>query len=101
MSYTEPPSQEFISARARRRRAQRRAYFPTDEEGRAALFTHLARRAYPSYEIFVFSIVSGAILGLGYFLDSQALLIFGILVAPLMTPWVGTSLAIIAGSARF
>src|SRR5512138_79695 len=108
MNYSEPasqpnpePSQDFVSARARRRRAQRRAYFPTDEEGRAALFTHLARRAYPSYEIFVFSLVSGAILGLGYFLDSQALLIFGVLVAPLMTPWVGTSLAIIAGSGRF
>jgi hypothetical protein len=108
MNYSEPSSQpnpeqpqEFISARARRRRAQRRAYFPTDEEGRAALFTHLARRAYPSYELFVFSLVSGAILGLGYFLDSQALLIFGILVAPLMTSWIGLSLASIAGSARF
>jgi hypothetical protein len=51
--------------------------------------------------LFVFSIVSGAILGLGFFLDSQALLIFGILVAPLMTPWIGISLATIAGSARF
>ncbi len=108
MNYSEPtsqptpePSQEFVSARARRRRAQRRAYFPTDEEGRAALFTHLAHRAYPSYELFVFSLVSGVILGLGYFLDSQALLIFGILVAPLMTAWLGMSLATIAGSARF
>ena len=95
------PSEEFVSARARRRRAQRRASFPTDETGRAALFSHLARRAYPSYELFVFSIVSGVILGLGYFLDSQALLIFGILVAPLMTPWIGISLATIAGSVRF
>lgn len=94
-------SQEFESARARRRRAQRRAYFPSDEAGRAALFTHLARRAYPSYELFVFSLVSGVILGLGYFLDSQALLIFGILVAPLMTPWIGISLATISGSLRF
>src|SRR6266542_622770 len=108
MNYSEPtsqptpePSQEFVSARARRRRAQRRAYFPTDGEGRAALFTHLAHRAYPSYELFVFSLVSGVILGLGYFLDSQALLIFGILVAPLMTAWLGMSLATIAGSARF
>ena len=108
MNYSEPTSQpnpersqEFVSARARRRRAQRRAYFPTDEEGRAALFTHLARRAFPSYELFVFSLVSGVILGLGYFLDSQALLIFGILVAPLMTPWIGMTLATIAGSARF
>jgi hypothetical protein len=108
MNYSEPTSQpspeespEFVSARARRRRAQRRAYFPTDEEGRAALFSHLARRAFPSYELFVFSLVSGVILGLGYFLDSQALLIFGILVAPLMTPWIGMSLATIAGSFRF
>lgn len=108
MSYSEPTSQptpeatnEFVSARARRRRAQRRAYFPTDEEGRAALFTHLAHRAFPSYELFVFSLISGTILGLGYFLDSQALLIFGILVAPLMTPWIGISLATIAGSVRF
>jgi hypothetical protein len=108
MNYSEPASQptpeqpdEFISARARRRRAQRRAFFPTDEEGRAALFTHLARRAFPSYELFVFSLVSGAILGLGYFINSQALLIFGILVAPLMTPWIGMSLAVVAGSARF
>ncbi len=108
MDYSEPPTQptpepppEFVSSRARRRRAQRRAYFPTDEEGRAELFSHLARRAYPTYELFVFSLVSGVILGLGYFLNSQALLIFGILVAPLMTPWIGISLATIAGSMRF
>lgn len=108
MNYSEPTSQptpeqsqEFVSARARRRRAQRRAYFPTDEEGRAALFTHLARRAYPSYELFVFALVSGAILGLGYFINARALLFFGILVGPLMTPWIGMSLAIVAGSVRF
>lgn len=107
MDYNEPvshpqpePSEEFVSARARRRRAQRRTYFPTDEAGRAALFEHLARRAYPSYELFVFSLVAGSILGAGYFLNSQALLIFGILVAPLMTPWIGISLATIGGSGR-
>ena len=33
--------------------------------------------------------------------DSQALLIFGILVAPLMISWIGISLATIAGSVRF
>jgi len=107
MNYSEPTSQpdpeqaeEFVSARARRRRAQRRAHFPSDEEGRAALFAHLARRAFPSYELFVFSLVSGAILGLGYLFNAQALLIFGILVAPLLTPWIGMALAIVAGAAR-
>lgn len=94
------PTQEFVSARARRRRAMRRAYFPTDEEGRASLFTHLAKRAFPSYELFIFSLVAGAIMGLGYFLDSQSLLIFGVLVAPLLTPWIGISLAVVAGAGR-
>ena len=96
MNYIEPPTQptpepeqEFISARARRRRAQRRSYFPTDEAGRAALFEHLARRTYPSYELFVFALVAGVILGLGFLFDAQALLFFGILVAPLLTPWIG------------
>jgi hypothetical protein len=78
----------------------RRAYFPSDEEGRAALFAHLARRAFPSYELFVFALISGAILGLGYFFNSQALLIFGILVAPLLTPWIGMTLAVVAGATR-
>ena len=106
MNYTEPtqptpePEQGFISARARRRRAQRRAYFPADEAGRTALFEHLARRTFPSYELFVFALVSGVILGLGFFFNAQALLIFGILVAPLLTPWIGISLSIIAGSGR-
>jgi hypothetical protein len=108
MNYSEPASQpspdrspEFESARARRRRAQRRAFFPTDEEGRAALFTHLARRAFPSYELFVFSLISGLFIGLGYFFNSQAILFFGLLVAPLLTPWIGITLAAIAGAGRF
>jgi hypothetical protein len=106
MSFSEPASQphpetpEFVSARARRRRAQRRAYFPTDEQERAELFTHLTRRAFPSYELFVFSLVAGAILGLGYLFNTQALLFFGILVAPLLTPWIGTTLSIVAGAPR-
>jgi hypothetical protein len=107
MNFTEPASQpppegtpEFVSSRARRRRAQRRAYFPTDQEGRSELFEHLARRAFPSYELFVFSLFAGAIIGLGYFLNAQAVLIFGILVAPLLTPWIGTTLSIVAGAPR-
>jgi hypothetical protein len=110
MEYTEPPTQEpdsdseptqeFVSARARRRRAKRRAYFPTDEAGRAALFTHLAKRAFPTYELFIFALLSGAIMGLGYFLDSQGPLFFGVLVAPILTAWIGISLGIVAGAGR-
>lgn len=85
----------------RRRRATRRSMFPTDAEGQAALIYDLSRRAYPSFELFVFSLACGAIIGLGFLLDSQAVLLLGILVTPLMTPWVGFLLAMFTGSLRF
>jgi hypothetical protein len=75
--------------------------FPADAEGQAALISALSRRAYPSFELFVFSLVCGAILGLGFLLDSQAVLLLGILITPLMTPWVGFLLSILTGSPRF
>ncbi|GAB4435231.1 MAG: hypothetical protein Kow002_21810 [Anaerolineales bacterium] len=87
------------NARARRRRA-RRTFFPKDAEGRAVVLTKLTRRAYPSYELFIFSLLCGAVLGVGYVFDAHALLIFGILFAPLMTPWVGLALSIISGIPR-
>ena len=101
---TPPPAQDAnaaAAARSRRRRANRREMFPADAEGQAALISALSRRAYPSLELFVFSLVCGAILGLGFLLDSQAVLLLGILVTPLMTPWVGFLLALLTGSPRF
>ncbi len=105
LTYPDPspqPPQETPPrpSRARRRRA-RRMVVPKGAEGRAALLGQLVRRAYPSYEFFLFAVLCGAILGAGYILDSQAFLIFGILMAPLMTPWVGMTLATVSGSARF
>jgi hypothetical protein len=96
-----PDEQIQPSEPPRRRRATRRSSIPTDAEGQAALISSLARRAYPSIELFVFSLVCGAILGLGFLLDSQAILFLGILVAPLMVPWVGFLLSILTGSIRF
>ena len=101
---TPPPAQDAnaaAAARSRRRRANRREMFPADAEGQAALISALSRRAYPSFELFVFSLACGAIIGLGFLLDSQAVLLLGILVTPLMTPWVGFLLAILTGSPRF
>jgi hypothetical protein len=98
---TEPPSRPREEIRNRRRRATRRSSIPTDAEGQATLISDLSRRAYPSFELFIFSLVCGAILGLGFLLDSQTVLLLGILVAPLMTPWVGFLLAILTGSPRF
>lgn len=95
----EPHPESRISARARRRRA-RRTFFPKDAKGRAAILAVLAKRAYPSYELFVFSVLSGAVLGVGYIFDSYGVLLLGILFAPLMLSWVGFVLSIISGTPR-
>lgn len=87
-------------ARARRRRA-RRMLFPADAEGQAAVLADLARRSYPTFELFIYAILSGAIIAAGYLLDSQAVIIFGVLAAPILTPWVGLSIAIVTGSPRY
>lgn len=93
----QPPAPDSA---ARRRRARRAQMIP-DAEGRAEVMASLARRAYPNIEFFIFAVLSGAMLGLGYLLDSPAVLLFGILLAPLMTPWVGMVLALVTGSLRF
>src|SRR5512141_609525 len=97
-SYTPPNSIERTAesrsirqtqrTRARRRRRSQ-LIVPPDATGRAALIGSLSHRAYPTYELFVYAVLCGAILGLGYVLDSQALLLFGILVAPLLSPSLG------------
>ena len=95
----DPSAPRPVSRARRRQRGQ--LIVPRDAEGRAALLSSLARRSYPTYELFVYAILCGAILGLGYVIDSQALLLFGILMAPLLLPWVGVLLATITGSTRF
>ena len=89
--------------RAQRKRAARRKkkVIPTSAEGRSKLLENLVLRAYPSYDFFIFSTLSGVILGLAYLLDAQALLLFGILMAPLMSPLVGMMLAAVGGSAKY
>jgi hypothetical protein len=86
--------------RARRRRAQRMLVLPEAGE-RAALLDNLARRAVPSFEFFLFAFLCGAILSAAYLLNAPALLLVGILLAPLLTPWVGMTLAAVTGSWRF
>ncbi len=87
-------------ARARRRRASRMLAMP-DAEERAAVLDGLARRSIPSFEFFVFALLCGAVLGAAYLMDSPAILLLGILLAPLLTPWVGMILAVQTGSWRF
>ena len=86
--------------RARRRRAQR-LLVPLAADKRAALLDDLARRTFPSFEFFLFAFLCGVILGAAYLLNAPALLLLGVLLAPLLTPWVGLTLAAVTGSWRF
>jgi hypothetical protein len=90
--------------RSRRRQAHRRLV-PADASDRAALLESLSRRAIPSFDFFIFSLLCGAVLGAGFLLDlkanSQAILLLGLLLAPVLTPWIGMTLAIATGSWRY
>ncbi|NCP16027.1 hypothetical protein GW866_03155, partial [bacterium] len=80
--FPEEPTPEPIRLPPARRRRRRYLVSPGDDE-RAALLENLARRAFPSFEFFLFSLLCGAVLGAGYILDSQSLLLLGVLIAPL------------------
>lgn len=85
---------------ARRRRA-RRLLAPLNADERAAHLDNLAHRTSPTFDFFLFSLVAGALFGIGLLLDSPAVLVFGALVAPLMAPATGISLGTVIGSLRF
>lgn len=106
MTYTDPNTPlSSLPRREAERRTRRRRHgqlnLPRDAEGRAALLASLAHRSYPTYELFVYSALAGAIIALGLLMDSQALVLFGVLVAPLFLPWIGLLLASLTGSLRF
>lgn len=85
---------------ARRRRA-RRLLAPLDVDERAAFLENLAHRTSPSYDFFLFSLISGIVLSLGLLLDSTSVLVLGSLLAPLMAPAIGITLGTVIGSAKF
>ncbi len=96
-----PIEEPLNLSHVRRRRRTRRYFVTPNEDERSALVEKLAKRAFPSFEFFLFALLSGAIMGAGYILDSNALLLLGVLLAPLMTPWVGMVLGAMTGSWRF
>jgi hypothetical protein len=85
----------------RRRRRQNPLLTRPDARELGERLESMARRAAPSFDFFLFSLLAGAILGLGYMRDSQAVLLFGVLVVPVLTPWVGVALAASIGEIRF
>jgi len=84
---------------ARRRRA-RRLLAPLNADERAAFLDNLAHRTAPSFDFYLFSLVSGLVLAIGLVIDSPAVLVLGAVLAPLMAPVVGIALGTVIGSGR-
>jgi hypothetical protein len=84
---------------ARRRRA-RRLLAPLEADERAAFLDDLANRVSPTFDFFLFSLLSGLVIGLGLLLDTPALILLGVLFAPFMAPAVGISFGTVTGSIR-
>ena len=85
---------------ARRRRAKR-GLIPEDLVEIADDIENLAYQTIPTFDFFLFSLLSAAILTVGILADSPVLLILGILVAPVMAPFIGIALGTATGSLRF
>lgn len=96
----EPPLEPDRLARARRRRAQR-MLTQLQADDREAFLEGLAHQVSPGFELFLFSLLAGVLIGFGFRFDQRALLLAGILLAPRMAPVAGLSLASISGSMRF
>lgn len=82
---------------ARRRRA-RRILAPLEADEQAALLDIVARRAVPSFDFFLFSLIAGLVMSSGILFNEPALLVLGASLAPLMAPLVGLSLGTVIGS---
>jgi uncharacterized membrane protein len=85
---------------ARRRRA-RRLLAPLEVNERAVVLDQMRQRTSPSFDFFLFSVLSGIIFSIGLWLDSPVILVLGAVLAPLMAPVIGISLATVVGSFKF
>ena len=96
-----PDEDDLANLPPARKRRGRRMLLPLGSDQRAAFLDELAHRCTPSFDYFLFSLLSGLVFGIGFLLNAPALLVLAALLAPFMGPVIGLSLATIIGSGRF
>jgi len=84
---------------ARRRRANR-LLAPLEAHEKAAFLADLAYWASPSFDYYLFSAISGAVLFLGIALGTVPLLVLGAALAPLLATVAGVALGMISGAVK-
>ncbi len=96
------PADDLPAASRPTRRRRNRSFIirPSEDEIDGRLDS-IARRATPTFDFFAFALLSGALLGIGYIIDAPAILLFGLLAAPILAPWIGAILGIAVGETRF
>lgn len=79
-----------------------RHYLPRlDIKERTEAYTRIRRGARPDMDFYMLISLATVIAALGLILSSPAVVIGAMLVAPLMSPMVGTGLAVVLGDTRF
>ena len=94
------PDDPDLMPPARRRRA-RRLLAPLEVDERTIVLDQVRRRTSPSFDFFLFSAIAGIVFSIGIMLDSPVVLVLGAVIAPLMAPVIGLSLATVVGSYKF
>ena len=97
---TEPLNDHERFTRARRRRA-RRMLTQLRADEREVFLEGLAHQVSPTIGLFIYALLAGLLIGLGFRFDQRAILVAGALLAPRMAPVAGMALAAISGSPRF
>lgn len=85
---------------ARRRRAFR-LLIPLDADDRADKLERIIQRASPTFDFFLWSILASFVMAIGLYLDNPAIIVLGVVLAPMLAPFSGLALGAITGSARF
>lgn len=98
-SHTQPEDDPQLPA-ARRRHARRSLFGPLGVDERSLALEAAARKTTPTFDFFLYSLLAGAVIGLGLLFDSPFLLVVGALLAPLMAPAVGVALGAALGSSK-
>jgi hypothetical protein len=97
----EPLPDENTSLPSGQRRRRRRMAIPPGASDRGKFIHDLSLRTVPSFDYYLFSLLTGLVLVAALLLDSPALFVLGALLAPFMAPAVGISLGTIAGDIPF
>jgi hypothetical protein len=84
-----------------RRRRQQRSLLPDLKDERAAFVSQMAHQVTPGYDFFLYTMLTGALIGAAILIDSLGFYILAILFAPFLGPVLGLSLAASVGSGRF